>query len=224
MAVISTKRLDEMSICNACAGLNGKPRLFDPGRDRGEQRCSCQRDPDEPGWDGYDISEYVHVCECCLQEVLASGSKFSVWFCEECKDRVVALNDSLRVWLIPIGRHTFMARTYDPPGFLALSGPVLTKRGPASDAEIRRFLDASRGLFSTMDRLHAWSKASLLGTIRELGFPPDTDVRLSEYLRTIRAAVEEGGRFSRRGGRYSKEAAFDRLRVYMLDGHVATGR
>jgi hypothetical protein len=59
--------------------------------------------------------------------------------------------------------------------FLGCRSPprAVQRRMPRSSG----FADAAVGLFSSMDRLHAWSKASLLGTIRELGFTPDADVR-----------------------------------------------
>jgi hypothetical protein len=200
-----------MWICGACGGLFGKPRELGPERERGKQRCSCRREPRAATWDRFDFNEYVHLCECCLQEVLPSGSKFSVWFCPECKDRVVALNDDLRVWLIPIGRHSFQAHTYDPPGCLMLSVKALASRDPAAEAAVERFRTGMLGLVSSIDRLGARSKAALLAILPDLGFAPGEDVPLPEYLRRLdaRAARDE---------RYSKAVAFERLRDHMLDG------
>lgn len=201
-------------ICGTCTGLYGRSRGIDPGHDNGDQRCSCRREPVEPTWAGFDFNEYVHLCECCLQEVLLSGSRFSVWFCSECRERVVVLNDELRYWLIPIGRHSFQARTYEPPGWLALPGTVASADGPAARAAIEGFTRATVGLFSSMQRLHLWSEASLAENLRDLGFAPSTSVALPEYLRSIRAE-------DRSHGRFSKEAAFERLTDHMLGSRAS---
>jgi hypothetical protein len=125
---------------------------------------------------------------------------------------VIRLNDDLRLWLIPTGRHSFMVRTYDPPGYLMLPGSIARSLDdPLSEEAIQRFSAGTVGMLASVDRLGAWSKAPLLQTLRELGFISGTEVRLSEYMRAIRARAAEGGR-------YTKEAAFERLKAHMLDG------
>ena len=109
------KDLERMWICGTCADLNGILGQRFAAQGDLVQRCRCRSDPDEPRWPHHDFNELVHLCECCRMKALPSGSKFCVWFCGECSKRVTALNDRLRVWLIPIGRHSFMVRTYDPP-------------------------------------------------------------------------------------------------------------
>jgi hypothetical protein len=213
---IPISELNDLWICRSCAGLNGKPGGLEAQRDGRVQRCSCRRVPGEPRWQGFDVNEHVHLCERCLQEALPGGSRFSVWFCQPCKDRVTRLNDDLRVWLIPIGRHSVMVRTYDPPGYLVLPGSIAGSLDePTSRAEIRRFTEGTGRMVSSIDRLDEWSTAALLENLRELGFVSGTEVRLSEYLRAIRARADDDGR-------YSKEAVFERLRVHMLDGRTTS--
>lgn len=211
--------LEGLWICGACGGINGRPKGLDPRRGRGDQRCTCRPDPDEPTWDRFDYNQYVRLCRCCLQEVLRSGSRFSCWFCPECSRRVVALNDRLRVWLIPIGPHSFMARTYDPPGPVMLSGSVAVTPGdPASEAAIERFCTAAVGLFDRIGMLQAWSESALLQNLRDLRFTPGQDVRLPEYLSAIRARAAEDAHFTKR-------AAFERLREHMRgEGTAVTPR
>jgi hypothetical protein len=94
-----------------------------------------------------------------------------------------------------------------------LPAQAVLSREPAAEAEVERFRIGILGLFSSMDRLHAWSKAALLRHLPELGFGPGEDVPLPEYLRRARAraARDEG---------CSKAASFERLRDHMLDGRV----
>jgi hypothetical protein len=71
-------------LCGTCHGLyEDKPQ---PGFAT-PQRCACSR-TDEPTWPRYDFNEHIHLCECCRLVPLRSGSRWSVWFCEECKARV----------------------------------------------------------------------------------------------------------------------------------------
>lgn len=200
--------LERMWICGTCAGLNGilGPRLAPQGDL--VQRCRCRCDPDEAVWPRHDFNEHVHLCECCHLEALASGSKFHVWFCRECSDRVVALNDRLRVWLIPVGRHSFMVRTYDPPGRVMLDGSVFRLDEASQDAAIEHFRQGLLGMTSSIDRLRAWSTAALLEDLQALGYPPGAEVRLADYLKAARARALEDERFT-------KLAAFRRLEDHM---------
>lgn len=202
------KDLERMWICGTCADLNGilPPRFED---ERGlVQRCRCRRDPDEPRWPHYDFNEVVHLCECCRMKALRSGSKWSVWFCDECSGRVKALNDRLRVWLIPIGRHSFMVRRYDPPGHVMLDGSVLRTDEATRGAAIDHFARGLLGMANSIGRLGDWSTAALLEDLRALGFAPGAEVRLSEYLKAARARAREDQRFT-------KLAAFRRLEAHM---------
>jgi len=51
------------------------------------QRCRCDK-TDESTWPRFDFNEHVHLCRCCRAVALDSGSRWSVWFCKPCKDRV----------------------------------------------------------------------------------------------------------------------------------------
>lgn len=202
--------LERMWICATCAGLNGIPGSRSSPQDERVQRCRCRR-TDEPVWSGYDFNEHVHLCECCRLEALRSGSRFSVWFCPQCRDRVIELNDRLRVWLIPIGRHSFMVRTYDPPGQVMLGGEVFAMGEQERATQIERFREGSLDMIGSSDRLHAWSEAALLGDLRELGHPAGAEVPLADFLRAARARAEADPRLAKRG-------AFERLEEHMRAG------
>ena len=49
------------------------------------------------------------MCNCCGIEVLRSGTRWSVWFCDTCKERVREVHSQYRAYLLPVGRHSVMA-------------------------------------------------------------------------------------------------------------------
>lgn len=197
--------LDQVLICGTCLGLYARRR------GKPSQRCRCRRSPDDPTWRGYDFNEWVHLCECCLLELLPSGSRWSVWFCDECKSRAVGVNDELRFWLIPIGRHTVMAKVYGrSPGFLTVSGSVAARVGdPEADREVERFRTEMLSLFTRMAWLHEWASERLAANLIELGFREGRDVPILEYLRVAGGTSESGSRLH-------KETAFSDLSAFML--------
>jgi hypothetical protein len=207
--------LERMRICGRCAQLNGAPVGPDFARDIRDQRCRCRR-TEEPKWPRFDFNEHVHLCECCLQEALPSGSKFSTWFCDPCRALVTALNDDLRVWLIPTGRHSFMVRTYTPPGVLMLSGGEASHPDESRKrAAVDRFARGVLGMVSSIDRLEEWSRASLLQNLQELS---SRRTLKSRWPSTLGWSAP-----GRRDPRCSKEAEFGRLRQHMLAGRIPSG-
>jgi hypothetical protein len=212
LEVIAIEELGRVWICRTCVGIEETPGPGGPPSYEMAQRCAC-RGKNQVPWKGFDFNERFHLCECCQQEALSSGRRFHIWFCPECKDRVVDFNDAQRAWLIPIGRHSFMVRSYDPPGqLLAASVDVLRSGDEAEKArEIERLRTGTVKMVSSIDRLTAWSKDRLLRTLDELGFPPGQDVSMTRYLRTVRARSAEDPR-------YSKEAFFRQLSASILAG------
>ena len=93
------------SLCMTCRVIF-EPKPPAPGLLR--QRCNCDRS-EGPRWEKSDLDERAHLCECCRLELLPSGSRWSVWFCHECKEQVLELNARLGSCVVPIGRHSFMS-------------------------------------------------------------------------------------------------------------------
>ena len=169
--VIAIEDLRSVGICRTCGGIEEIPGPDGPPSYEQAQRGSCHP-MSRPDWPGHDFNEHFHLCECCNQEVLSSGRRFDVWFCPECRSRAADFNDALRVWLIPIGRHSFMVRSYDPPGqLLAVSGEVMTSGSETEvSREIQRFTAGVTGMVASVNRLNEWSKRALLRNLDELGF------------------------------------------------------
>lgn len=155
--------LSQMYLCATCFRLAG-PVSADPGEPIRYQRCLCERastaevsggEPER--WPRFDFNEAVTLCHCCAIELLESGSRWSVWFCDDCRVRVRRLNQELGFYLIPIGRHSLM-------GGLKLDG------GAASDpAKVEQFVQGFGGFIERIDLLSAWSTKIIEENIGLLG-------------------------------------------------------
>ena len=176
-------RTAAMRICRACFGL------YEEAGER-PQLCSCRGGQGQERWSGYDYNEHTHLCECCLARVRRSGSRWSVWFCDPCKDLVRGVNQELGFTRIPLGRHTLMAG-------IGLQGPDSEKEAVA------RFTGAMLSLFDAMNHLHTWSRARLRFLMAQTGPWVDTP-RLGDYLGRLASLAG-----SRR--ELSREASFEAL-------------
>lgn len=162
----------QMHLCTACLKIGGPWREYgDPQRLLLHQVCLCERQRDAGSdasapdrWPGFDLNEAVTLCYCCGIELLNSGSKFSQWFCDDCKQRVLRVNEELRFYLIPIGRHSLMA------------GLRLNNR-----QEIEAFVQRWGGVVERMHLLDQWSLSVRRESVEMLGQGLQT-VTLPDYL------------------------------------------
>ena len=174
--------LDGLEICPECRTLCGPcvPSLGNCTRTL-VQECRCERRSRprgecHPDWSGFDVPMAVELCRCCGRVPLRSGSRWSVWLCEDCKTRVLALNHRFRRTIVPIGRHSMMHG-------IGLSGPAT---GTAEDdAAVTEFCASANGLFRAIDRLEEWAGERVAYNIYRLGLDVDAPVRLTEYLDCI---------------------------------------
>jgi hypothetical protein len=135
----------QMKICSRCYDVYGswnyKPQIIQffseevlLGKNRLHgvehlryQKCNCKDDnseipeqeDEEWKWLGFDYRRIIELCHCCGQEILISGSRWSVFFCEDCKGKVIELNKQVQRSVIPIGGHSRLE-------LMALNG---TKKG-----------------------------------------------------------------------------------------------
>lgn len=138
-----------------CPSRNQKPDM--PFKEAGEAK-----------WPRFDFNRVVELCYCCGQEVLKSGSKWSVWFCKECKERVIEFNTQYQRTIIPIGRHSLMA------------GYRLGHNEVHNPEMIKTFTENVNNLFSSIDCLTKWKKFILAENFKTLGYLNDT--LLKDYL------------------------------------------
>jgi hypothetical protein len=115
----------------------------------------------------------VELCRCCGLVPLRSGSRWSVWLCEECKRRVLALNRRFGRAVVPIGRHSLM------------NGISLQTTAAREEEAIEDFVSSANGLFQTIGRLEEWARERIAYNIYRLGLDVDAPVRLTEYLARI---------------------------------------
>jgi len=177
MAVAAVGAYDGLAVCGRCGELHGactatpdKVSYCACGRDR--RRRSGLPYPDR--WAGFDYNTQFELCRCCALEVLVSGSRWSLWFCAECKRRVCDLNGRLGGYVIPIGRHSLM-------GGVGLAASEIADR-----AEVERFAHSLAGVFGAMGRLTSWVPEVVASNLTDLGITGlDRDVDLRAYMRAV---------------------------------------
>ena len=194
------------------AGFRLCAKCFDPYEWRLQgaitrQHCRCTDEDrgQESRWPRHDYNEHLHLCECCGMEPLRSGSKWSVWFCNECKALVDELNSRARFSAIPIGRHSLM-------NGVGLSGARLQAASDESEDDLVRALAYNlMGLFGSMDHLHAFASAHRKQLASWLRFVPGEDIALEAWFESTRRAA------GAKPERFSKAAAFGSLERWFFE-------
>jgi hypothetical protein len=175
-------------VCGTCGRLRGPWGRYD-GEVEFEQRCEC-RDDEEPveRWPGFDYNTVAELCRCCGLEAVKSGSKWSVWFCRECLDRVRELNSGAGRCVVPIGRHSIMNGVFYKP---AESG--------VNPVALSAFSDQLSTFFGAVDATGAWRRRVVRANLAAINLGEALSVPVGHYCRRVRAAG------------LSKEAAFNAL-------------
>jgi hypothetical protein len=145
-------------------------------------------------------------------EPLPSGSRWSVWFCAACKDRVVELNSAVGRAVIPIGRHSMMSG-------VSIEGRRYRRAGRRKQRTmVESFSVALDDLTGGMDRLHAFARERSIELRDGLGLGEHDDVPLVEWLTRVRAAGAS------QTSTFGKEASFERLMRSPAGATVSTPR
>jgi hypothetical protein len=167
-----TERAARMHVCRTCFELRG-PFTDTFNRCKRVQPCEC--DPEQPRWNGYDYNCAAELCFGCAADVVSSGSRWSVFFCDDCKASVCAYNDAVGRSAIPIGRHSLM------------NGVSLH----AADArKARRVNELAKGLSRLaggVERLYAHRRARVRRILESLAEPPGA-VPVRTYMRHARSS------------------------------------
>ena len=146
----------------------------------------------EGAGDRLDHQTVAELCRSCGVELLASGSRWSVWFCSECKDRVRDLNDRVGECVIPIGRHSMM------------NGVALPGDQARDEDEVAAFVDKLQGFFETTTRLSDWAAEIIRRNCTRVGIADRDAVPIGEYLQAV--------------SQLNREAAFEEMKVWWADG------
>jgi len=184
--------INQMKICSKCYEIYGfwnyrwRNKVF-------YQKCcsDCEdynRKSDMPikeikqeKWDGFDFNEMVMLCYCCGQKVLKSGSRWSVFFCEDCKKKVMELNQQFQRAIIPIGSHSLM------------NGIGLNKDGIDNPQAIKEFHAKTNKMFASNEKLRKWTTQRLSNNFKVLGY--DDDVLLNDYIAKAAVVVDKSEAF-----------------------------
>lgn len=121
-----------------------------------------------------DHQTVAELCRCCGTELLRSGSKWSVWFCKECKSRVDSLNRSAGACVVPIGRHTLMH------GVGVRGGDAL--RDPAL---VTAFLAAANDVVRKQNRVSEWAAEIVTRNCVSCALTGDEPIPMSTYLEAV---------------------------------------
>jgi hypothetical protein len=157
-------------VCGTCGRSKGAVYLDWNARTSGdsvEQTCRCGK-PAAVKWPRYDFNLAFEICRCCGQVLLSSGSRWSVWFCNGCKELVLQLNASLGRYAIPIGRHSFHGR--------------LMLVGVPSAVDVEIFTTTFRHVTEAIDVVDEWSGLVVRRILEERWKTGPCDVPIREYL------------------------------------------
>ena len=168
-------------------------RVYGPVTSEYHQQCNCvPKEKIQEKWSGYDFNEEITLCYCCGQESLESGSRWSVWFCRECKEKVVKFNTLFQETVIPIGRHSLM------------SGYCLNRDALYDSEKISAFLSVVKRLSGRMDVLLEWSAIVIRENITALGY--HHDIRLADYVGEAKKTLDKSKAFDRMVEFFSRRA------------------
>lgn len=178
-----TKVAARVELCRECLGLRGP--CFDTfSHCERTQRCSCE--PKEPLWKAYDYNTAIELCRCCAATTVRSGSRWSPFFCDAGKERVLAYNRVAGSAVIPIGRHSIM------------NGISLSGEDAKSAVAQAAFEEGMANLFARIDRLTKWYRDRVRAVVQSIP-GEEAAVPLERYLEHVRARSERS------------DAAFDAL-------------
>ena len=175
----------KMWICGDCLELKGwcwyDGRWLDQPC---SQECREKKGDSAPSlrWEKFDFNEAVTLCYCCGAELLRSGLRWSVWFCPECKDRVIEINRFLQTYWIPIGRHSIMsgcARTPD-----GISYRNAAERRKLASVLARQF----KPMFGRIERVSDMAHEAIADNLKSLGIEREADISLASYMRSVQTA------------------------------------
>lgn len=160
------------TLCGTCHSLQGGP-IGRVGPAEVRQLCHCATADEHAAQPRIgDHNTKLELCRCCAVEALPSGSRWSGWFCGECKPRVTTLNRRSGRCVVPIGRHSLMNGVFFDPG---------------ADDAVRAFADQVTTLFAEMGGTEAWARSAVRLNLATAGLPVDEDIDLDTYLAAVAA-------------------------------------
>ena len=164
-------------LCNRCGRVHGRLLILGDGEPFPfPQVCFCRpaRERGRPH-EGLDLSTCLELCRCCAFEPIRTRSRWSSFYCDTCRTRVLAANKGFGAWVIPIGRHSMMHNL------------SLTAEAVDSEEQVEAFAGEVRGLFGGIEHLGAWTTGQTKRHLATLGLGA-TDLPLSAFVEAARAS------------------------------------
>jgi hypothetical protein len=130
-----------------------------------EQHCKCEK-KDESKWsDGRDFNLGYETCYCCGLEAITSGSRYSYFFCQDCRKATGDFNDSVGICIIPMGRHHY------------LNGKWFNKAPPLYEPA-SLFSSESKSIRELMDRAQEHQALILRHQLKIFKLPEDASLMM----------------------------------------------
>ncbi len=143
-----------------------------------EHRCGCQPNDEEwkSEWIGHDIAALIDLCHLCVRDVMASGSRWTWYACESCRNvnneiATAILGESHPTnQILPLGRHSMM------------NGVALGLDPPQSDDPTERLTESITGFFEFSSRLFDWKREEAQRLVDASGFDSAEALPLDRWL------------------------------------------
>jgi hypothetical protein len=162
----------EAEICIKCFELRGEIYGW-------HHLCDCEREAYRAAGREVprcgDLSNKTELCRCCALYLIPSRSRWSSFFCPECKERVFELNRRAGRCVIPVGRHSIMNGVFYKAGDHDMT-----------PAEAIAFYDQVTTLFHQADATGRWRGQQTARNIGAIGLAEQGHVPLRTYLRLVR--------------------------------------
>ena len=172
----------DLTICKSClkpyGQIVGSMEInHDPQSKWYSLNCKCKNEKNEkdgtvnPDKTASELKTAIEFCQCCSMELINFGSKYSVFFCNDCLKLATLYNEFTGKNIIPLGKHSFMN------GIMLIS--------PYTRAEAKEFKIEIKAFFERISLIMDWQKYALFENLYDLGFDLKTDVPISDYDRLI---------------------------------------
>lgn len=155
-------------VCGRCQRVRGGP-IGTVGAVTVWQLCACSSTEEHRAQPRVgDHNTAAELCRCCGLELLDSGSKWSVWFCRTCLDRIRKMNLDAGRCLVPIGRHSLMNGVF---------------RGrPKAKHRVVAFANELQALFNRIGGTESWAGRAVRMNLARAGLDAEVDHDVRVYL------------------------------------------
>jgi len=156
-----SENMSSLSFCPKCMQPHGKFKLR--WREWVEHRCDCDKHEDPKWSEGMDFNKAYETCYCCGLEIIQTGSRWSTFFCRDCRKAIRKFNDSVGTCVIPLGRHNMM------------NGVRFKKSAPLLEAA-NLFSSELKSMGELMNRAHEHGALILRHQLKILKLPEDASL------------------------------------------------